>query len=265
VLGGDTLTTRLQTADSQSKDSIGRAPRKARLALGADLDASSDSDDPMGGERPGASVIAQALAAQRRRRGGGGSSAGSSRSSSGEGGLLTDQEVEALEAKYADGISAVQVIDIFVSRGVRFSEATFRKYVQQGLLPRSRRVGRKGKHRGSMGVYPAKTVRRINELKRLMADGYTIEEIQEQFLRYTDLIETLDEGISEFFSRLDDEVAGPQFDKQARRNLERELGEARRVADELMRRLDGLSRRVAAPRGERSRSTGAAGSAEDLL
>jgi DNA-binding transcriptional MerR regulator len=256
---------RLRTAGAHSKESIGRAPRKARLVPGADDEAPRDSDDPMGGEGPRSSVIAQALAAQRRRRGGGGSSSGGSRTSTGEEGLLSEQELEALEARHADGISAVQIVDVFVSRGVRFSEATFRKYVQQGLLPRSRRVGRKGKHRGSMGVYPARTVRRINEIKRLMADGYTIEEIHEQFLRYTDLIESLEEGISEIFTRLDEEAAGPQFDNQTRRNLTREIGEARRTADELMRRLDGLSRRVATPRGERARSSGAAGSAEDLL
>ena len=35
---------------------------------------------------------------------------------------------------------------------MKFSEATLRKYVQLGLLPRSVRVGRKGKHQGSQGI-----------------------------------------------------------------------------------------------------------------
>ena len=48
-------------------------------------------------------------------------------------------------------------------KGVRLSEATFRKYVQAGLLPRSKRVGRKGKHRGSQGLYPVEAVRRIGK------------------------------------------------------------------------------------------------------
>lgn len=171
----------------------------------------------------------------------------------------------ALEESYADGITAPQVVDIFASRGIRFSEASFRKYVQQGLLPRSRRVGRKGKHRGSMGVYPAKTVRRINTIKRLMGEGYTIEEIQDRFLRFTDVLENLEEGVSELFSRLEEEVAGPRFDKQTRRSMTRELREARRSADELLERLDDLTRRAAQPRGDEYRNTGAAGSAEDLL
>lgn len=179
--------------------------------------------------------------------------------------MLDDAEVAELEQTYAEGITAVQVVDIFVSRGVRFSEASFRKYVQQGLLPRSRRVGRKGKHRGSMGVYPAKTVRRINEIKRLMGEGYTIEEIQAQFLRFADVVENLEEGFTELFSLLEEEVMAPRFDKQTRRSVTRELREARKTADELMGRLDDLSRRVAQPRGDEYRNTGAAGSAEDLL
>ena len=35
-------------------------------------------------------------------------------------GLLSDDELIALEETYADGITAVQAVDIFVSRGVRF-------------------------------------------------------------------------------------------------------------------------------------------------
>ena len=51
------------------------------------------------------------------------------------------------------GIGA-QIVEAFTDAGVRLSEATFRKWVQLGLLPRSRRVGRKGKHQGSLGLYP---------------------------------------------------------------------------------------------------------------
>lgn len=211
-----------------------------------------------------ATVVASILAAHRSRRGRGGSSRGGSGSSSEEG-LLGDEELREIEETYEEGITAVQVVEIFSSRGLRFSEATFRKYVQQGLLPRSRRIGRKGKHRGSMGVYPAKTVRRINAIKRLMAEGYTIEEIQEQFLRFTDIIETLEEGISEIFERFETEAQSPRFDNKTRRSLKREIREARRTADDLMRRISGLSERVSRPREDQYGTTGAAGSAEDLL
>ena len=121
--------------------------------------------------------------------------------------LLKEEELRAIEGTYADGITAVQIVDVFTSRGIKFSEASFRKYVQQGLLPRSKRVGRKGKHRGSLGVYPAKTIRRINTVKQLMADGHTIEEIQGQFLLYTDLVEGVAEHLAELWARLAADVA----------------------------------------------------------
>ena len=88
-------------------------------------------------------------------------------------------------------MSVQQIVDAFTAEGERLTEATFRKYVQLGLVPRSRRVGRKGKHQGSLGLYPATAVRRINAIKRLMAENYTIEDIQQQFLRFRDEIEAL--------------------------------------------------------------------------
>jgi DNA-binding transcriptional MerR regulator len=208
-------------------------------------------------------IVAGVLAAYTRRTGrggGGGGGKGTPRK-----GLLSDEELRAIEAEHPEGITSVQVVDIFVSRSIRFSEATFRKYVQQGLLPRSRRVGRKGKHRGSLGVYPARTVRRINAIKRLMDDGYTIEEIQEHFLRFTDAIEQLEEGFTEVFGRLEAQARLPRFDSRARKGLEKDIGEARRSADELMRRIDGIARRATTPPEERFPGTGAGGGAEELL
>ena len=177
--------------------------------------------------------------------------------------LLKDDELAAIEKTYADGITAVQIVDAFTSRGIKFSEASFRKYVQQNLLPRSRRVGRKGKHRGSLGVYPAKTVRRINAVKQLMADGYTIEEIQGQFLLYTDLVESVGESFAELCARLDKDLVN--VDPALRKELERELADTRKDGDRVVARLGALARRVAAPRTTNLRLAGAAGGAEDLL
>ena len=178
-------------------------------------------------------------------------------------GLLQEDELRAIEGAYPDGITAVQIVDAFTSRGIKFSEASFRKYVQQGLLPRSRRVGRKGKHRGSLGVYPSKTVRRINAVKQLMVDGYTIEEIQGQFLLYTDLVEGVAEHLAELWSRLAGDAT--RLDPALRRELEQKLADARRDGDRLVERLGELTRRFAAPRTDSLRLAGAAGGAEDLL
>jgi hypothetical protein len=187
-----------------------------------------------------------------------GGGAGSSRST-----LLREEELKAIETAFPDGLTAVQLVDAFTSRGIKFSEASFRKYVQQGLLPRSRRVGRKGKHKGSLGVYPPKTVRRINYVRQLMHDGFTIEQIQGQFLLYTDLVEGVAENLVELCARLvrDSETLEPG----ARKEVTKELGEARKDGDRLVDTLDKLSRRVAASRTETLRLSGAAGGAEDLL
>jgi DNA-binding transcriptional MerR regulator len=177
--------------------------------------------------------------------------------------LLREEELRAIETQFPDGLTAVQVVDAFTSRSIKFSEASFRKYVQQGLLPRSKRVGRKGKHKGSLGVYPAKTVRRINYVRQLMQDGYTIEQIQGQFLLYTDLVEGVAENLSELCTRIARD--SDRLEPQVRRELNKDLSEARKEGDRLVEKLDELTRRVAAPRTDTLRLTGAAGGAEDLL
>ena len=161
------------------------------------------------------------------------------------------------------------MVEIFRGRGVKLSEATFRKYVQQGLLPRSRRVGRKGKHQGSMGLYPASAVRRVNEIKRMMAESYTIEEIQRAFLRFTGEIETVARGLKDLFTNFQRELRAPEFDAARRKTLTKDIEEARKVADDLVGRIEGLERRITQPleRAARARvfSSGAAGGAGDLL
>jgi hypothetical protein len=209
-------------------------------------------------------LVSSIAAASRSRRGGGGASGGASGGSSG-GGLFTDEELREIEEKHPEGLTAVQIVELFSSRQLRFSEATFRKYVQLGLVPRSRRVGRKGKHRGSLGVYPAKAVRRINAVRRLMDEGRTIEEIQAELLRFGDILELLEEGVTDLLHRFETELDAPRFDSKTRKNLRREVADARRSADELLRRLDDLTQRVGRPRGDTFGGTGAAGSAEELL
>jgi hypothetical protein len=178
--------------------------------------------------------------------GGGGTGGGTSSEDGGE--LLSDRELKAIEKDHPEGMTSVQIVDVFTQRGIRFSEATFRKYVQQGLLPRSRRVGRKGKHQGSQGLYPTTTVRRINAIKKLMAENYTIEDIQRQFLRYRDEIESLERGLDTIFTGFEAELDAPRFDTETRRGLKKEIAEARKTADELVRRIEGIERRLAEPR-----------------
>ena len=203
---------------------------------------------------------AHALVAARRDDDATGSGAGA-----GGGGsvALTEEQLRAIESQYPEGLTAVQLVDAFTRNRVRFSEASFRKYVQQGLLPRSKRVGRKGKHKGSLGVYPAKTVRRINQVKRLMADGYTSEEIQGPVLLYTDLVEGVEENLTELVARLQRD--SERLDPAARKDVAKELTEVRKNGDQLVERLNALATRVSAPRTDTLRLAGAAGGAEDLF
>src|SRR3712207_747034 len=106
--------------------------------------------------------------------------------------LFDEAELDAIERQWPDGLTSKQIVDLFETRGIRFSEATLRKYVQLGLLPRSVRVGRKGKHRGSCGLYPANVIRRVNQVREMMAEDLTIEEIQKSFQRFKDEIEGIE-------------------------------------------------------------------------
>lgn len=212
-----------------------------------------DSQDPR------SALVDRLLSAQHSR--GGGRSRGRKRQ-----GLFTESEVSELETGHAEGVTAAEIVEMFSERGLRLSEATFRKYVQRGLLPRSRRVGRKGKHRGSLGVYPAKTIGRVNAIKRLMDEGFTIDEIQAGYFRYTDLVEALEERVVDLFALFDQDLKDASFDTKARRHVKKDIAEARKTADDLLRRVGELSERFSG-----SSSTpdlgpaGAAGSAEDLL
>ena len=184
-------------------------------------------------------------------------------------GLLSDRDLDLIERDHGEGLTSAQVVELFRARGVKLSEATFRKYVQLNLLPRSRRVGRKGKHQGSMGLYPATVVRRINVIKRMMAESYTIEEIQRSFLRFKDEIEAIERGLKELFVGFERELRAPEFDPGRRKQLTRDLTDARRVADDLVGRIEGLERQIVSPleRAARARafSSGTSGGAGDLL
>ena len=167
-------------------------------------------------------------------------------------GLLQDREIDEIERSSPDGLTSRQIVDVFETRGIRFSEATLRKYVQLGLLPRSVRVGRKGKHRGSCGLYPSHVVRRVNAVKGMMAEDRTIEEIQRSFARFKDDIDGLEKDLRDLLVSFEREAKGPDaHSPERRKDIEREIVEAKRAASELVRRMANLERRLS----EREEST----------
>jgi hypothetical protein len=165
--------------------------------------------------------------------------------------VLSERDIMEIERSNPEGLTSAQIINIFQARGARLSEATFRKYVQLGLLPRSKRVGAKGKHRGSHGIYPCATVRRINSIKQLMSQSFTIEEIQHSFSNFKTSIEGIEAALQELFRGFERDVAQPSFDSSRRRTLAREVDLAKKTAGELVRRLIQLESQIAWPQKNR--------------
>jgi DNA-binding transcriptional MerR regulator len=155
--------------------------------------------------------------------------------------ILSPADVARLRRQHAAGITSREVVRLFESRGARLSESTFRKYVQVGLLPRSRRVGRKGKHTGSTGLYPVEVVHRINLIKRMMAEGMTLEEIRGSFVALRNRLDDVQLG----FASLVEELARKAREHPHRREMESELGRAEREVRQALRRIERVGGRVA--------------------
>ena len=160
--------------------------------------------------------------------------------------ILGPDEIARIEREYPAGLPSRVILEIFRPHGVRLSEATFRKYVQAGLLPRSRRVGRKGKHRGSQGVYPVEAVRRINAIKKMMAEGLTLEDIKKSFVFFKNHIDQVERGLDEVLDGFQAELTGRPFGREIRRELEGRLEELRRRSEDLVRDVARLGSAVTA-------------------
>ena len=150
--------------------------------------------------------------------------------------MIDDPTLSQLERQYAAGLTSVEILDVFASHDVSLSEATLRKYVQLGLLPRSVRVGRKGKHQGSQGVYPVSVVRQILRIKQMMAESYTIEQIQREFLFIRNDVEQLEQMLSRIFKKLDG-VLKERKQERAALAVHRDVLDARGLSKDLMARL----------------------------
>lgn len=153
--------------------------------------------------------------------------------------LFSSQELDTFERRWAQGVTAQQVVALFQERGLRFSEATFRKYVQLGLLPTSRRVGRKGKHRGSKGVYPVSIIRRINLIKSMMEQDLTLEQIRDSLVAIQDGLGEAKQSLAALLDMLERRTASGSD-----RRLKRELQQVRSQAGSLMQRIEKISSRL---------------------
>ncbi|WP_236644707.1 MULTISPECIES: MerR family transcriptional regulator [Sorangium] len=153
--------------------------------------------------------------------------------------------LERIEREHAQGITSSDILELFAAHGIKFSEATLRKYVQLGLLPRSVRVGRKGKHQGSQGMYPATVVRQVQRIKEMMAQDYTIEEIQREFLFVRGDIEELERTMTKVFNALRD-AAKERRSETSGRAIAQDLASAETLARELVAKLSLIEERLMA-------------------
>jgi DNA-binding transcriptional MerR regulator len=147
--------------------------------------------------------------------------------------IIPPADVARIERERAAGVTSREIVHLFERRGARLSAATFRKYIQTGLLPRSRRVGRKGKHTGSTGLYPVSVVRRIAVIKRMMAEGYTVEDIRGSFVTVANRLEDVEKGLTELVRELGKKARVHPRRRQFEEELERAEREARRALERL--------------------------------
>lgn len=156
---------------------------------------------------------------------------------------LDDEAISRIEAAHASGLSSQAILDALDGTKFKISEATLRKWVQLGLLPRSVRVGRKGKHQGSQGMYPVGVVRQIKRIKEMMAADFTIEEIQREFLFARSDIEETERVLGRAIDGLERAIverAGAPVAKL----LERDIDEARGLAEQLVDKLTEIENKL---------------------
>jgi hypothetical protein len=156
---------------------------------------------------------------------------------------IDDDTLANLERQYASGLTSTELCDVCAAHGIPLSEASLRKYVQLGLLPRSVRVGRKGKHKGSLGLYPPRTIRQLVRVREMMAQSFTIEEIRRDFLFVRTDIEQLEQTLGSIFQALANVL------KQRRQDtstvvVSREVSQAKKHSRELVTQLSSIESRL---------------------
>ncbi|HVJ16085.1 MAG TPA: hypothetical protein VM686_11670 [Polyangiaceae bacterium] len=150
--------------------------------------------------------------------------------------MIDERTLKQLEADHPDGLTSAEILDLFARHDLSLSEATLRKYVQLGLLPRSVRVGKKGKHQGSQGIYPVNVVRQIVSIKQMMAENYTIEQIQKEFLFIRSDVEQLEQALGRIFKKLDGVVRERKGEATASA-VQKDVVGARSLSKDLLARL----------------------------
>jgi len=157
--------------------------------------------------------------------------------------MLDEHELSRIEKAHPRGFTSTEILAVFAEHQIVLSEASLRKYVQLGLLPRSVRIGRKGKHQGSQGIYPVSVVRQILRIKAMMAQDYTIEQISREFLFVRSDLQLLEQTLGQIFSKIERVI---KERKSAGINLaiNKNVVDARSMSRELVSRLRAIETRL---------------------
>ncbi|MBN2194124.1 MAG: MerR family transcriptional regulator [Polyangiaceae bacterium] len=158
---------------------------------------------------------------------------------------IDDVTLERIEREHPRGLTSAEILAFFAAHQIALSEATLRKYVQLGLLPRSVRVGRKGKHQGSQGLYPASVVRQILRIKEMMAESYTIEQIQREFFFMQGDLRELERTLASVFAKLAG-ILRERSPEGYTKLLARQVSEARSMSQDLLALLGAIETRLTA-------------------
>ncbi|MBN2723783.1 MAG: MerR family transcriptional regulator [Deltaproteobacteria bacterium] len=163
---------------------------------------------------------------------------------------LDRDTVEKYMLEFESGITSFEVIRIFKEHGIRFSEASLRKYIQMGLLPRSHRTGtgEKGRNRGSRGLYPVNIIKNINDIKRMLVEGLTLDDIVRSTLRFRKEIHGINQELEHLFSSMSSEVLSAHFDRGLKPIVQEDLSTAKITARTLIEQLENIDSTLTNPK-----------------
>ena len=145
---------------------------------------------------------------------------------------------------HPDGATCQAILEFFSAHKVAISEATFRRYVKLGLVPRSVRIGRKGKHRGSSGQYPVGTAAQVNEIRRLTHGDVTIDDLVNSHFLFQKEIATADRHLGGIFDAMAASIANASVSASERAALASEERALRKLARDLLKRMGALGSRI---------------------
>ena len=94
--------------------------------------------------------------------------------------FFSDNDLNALEEKYKDGMTKKDLISEIHKRGWQIKESTIKSYISKGLIPRA--LKRVKTNKGMVSIYPSDTIRHLNFTRYcLFSEDYSIKLLLSRF------------------------------------------------------------------------------------